>query len=116
MGFTLMVYFSHIARTMVIVAAASCSLNAQENTKPVTPLVRTVDLNIGESVIVSLADGSKAKIKLKSIDETQDTVRFAVRRARVVVEINDQLATLISATYHLPMKVAGLQIEIVHDH
>ena len=47
------------------------------------PLVRVVDLNIGESQSVQLSDGTVKTIKLVDLDETRDTIRGAVRRATV---------------------------------
>ena len=35
----------------------------------------------------------------------------AVRRAQVKAEVNGQTITLVSATYHLPVTVAGVQID-----
>jgi hypothetical protein len=78
---------------------------------PRQPLHRTVDLNRGELVEVELADGRKAKVKLLDVEETHDTLRAAICEAKVKVEINGQGATLVSATYHLPETVAGVQID-----
>ncbi|MGP0064528.1 MAG: PKD domain-containing protein [Isosphaeraceae bacterium] len=75
------------------------------------PHVRVVDLDVGESRAVDLGDGTKAQLKLLPIDETRDTIREAVRRAVVKVEVNGQAVELISATYHLPQTVAGVQVD-----
>jgi CubicO group peptidase (beta-lactamase class C family) len=77
----------------------------------ITPLVRTVDLDIGGTQEVELADGAKARVKLVDVQETRDRVRNAVREARVTVEVNGTSLSLISATYHLPVTVAGVQID-----
>jgi hypothetical protein len=76
-----------------------------------TPLVRVVDLNVGESQEVVLCDGSKAKVKVLDVQETRDTVCDAVRAAQVNVEVNGKPMTLVSAMYHLPQTVAGVQID-----
>jgi len=76
-----------------------------------TPLVRAIDLNIGELQEVTLCDGKKATVKLLDLHETRDTVCEAVRAARVKVEVNGQPITLVSATYHLPTTIAGVQID-----
>jgi len=75
------------------------------------PLVRTMDLDIGETQEVELADGSKSRVKLLDMRETRDRLRNAVREAKVTVEVNGTSLTLTSATYHLPVMVAGVQID-----
>jgi hypothetical protein len=72
---------------------------------------RTVDLSLGESQVVELSDGTKTTLKLVGLDEARDGLCSAVREARVKVEINGHPMTLISATYHLPVTVSGVQID-----
>ena len=74
-------------------------------------LVRVVDWNVGESTEVTLCNGSKVRLKLVDLQETRDTVCFAVRRAEVTVEINGRRTKLVSATYHLPKTVGEVQID-----
>jgi murein DD-endopeptidase MepM/ murein hydrolase activator NlpD len=76
-----------------------------------TPLVRALDLDLGESGSVNLADGSMVQVKLLALEEARDSIRSAVRRAVVRVEINGRAVDLISATYHLPTTVAGVQVD-----
>jgi murein DD-endopeptidase MepM/ murein hydrolase activator NlpD len=75
------------------------------------PLLRTVDLDRGESQLIELADGTKARVKLLAVEEERDGVRSAIRQARVRVEVNGQTTTLISANYRLPITVGGVQID-----
>lgn len=75
------------------------------------PLVRVADLNVGESQEVRLADGSAARVKLIDLQETLDSIRGAVRVARVRVEVNGTPITLVAGTYHRPTTVAGVQID-----
>lgn len=77
----------------------------------IEPLLRTVDLDIGQSTEVTLCDGSQATIKLISIDETRDNALQAVRRAAVTIEVNGQQGQLVSATYHLPQTIGGVQVD-----
>lgn len=91
-----------------VASFASETLHADEFTKP--PF-QVVDLNIGDSVEVELADGSKANVKVVDLSETLDKVCFAVREAVVTVEVNGQTSRLTSATYNLPQKVGGVQID-----
>jgi murein DD-endopeptidase MepM/ murein hydrolase activator NlpD len=75
------------------------------------PLVRVIDLNVGESTDVTRCDGSTASVTLIHVVETRDDVCFAVRRADVTVAINGETVTTVSATYNLPTTVAGVQID-----
>src|SRR5436305_36301 len=75
------------------------------------PLLRAVDLNVGESQTVELADGTRAAVQLLDLKETRDDVRHAVRRAEVRVRVNGREATLVSANYRLPVTVGGVQID-----
>ena len=59
------------------------------------PLVRAVDLSIGESQTVTLADGKTATVKLLAVDERRDPIRSAVREAKVKVEVNGEAVTLV---------------------
>ena len=63
------------------------------------PLMRTVDLNIGQTAKVELCDGTTVAVKLVKLLEERDDLRQAVRRARVTVEVNGQKAVLTSANY-----------------
>jgi len=73
--------------------------------------MRTVDLDVGESQGVELADGKKATVKLLDLKETRDDLRNAVRIAKVTVEVNGKKVTLVAANYRLPVTVAGVQID-----
>jgi len=75
------------------------------------PLVRVVDLDIGQQQEVELCNGTKATVKLLEVRETRDDVRSAVRSAGVLVEINGQKVDIPSANYHLPTSVAGVKID-----
>jgi len=76
-----------------------------------TALVRAVDLELNEAQELELADRTRARVKLLAVDETRDALRDAVRQARVKVDLNGQTLVLTSATYHLPVKFAGVQID-----
>ena len=76
-----------------------------------TPLLRAVDLNLGEERKVALCDGNAATVKLLKIDVRRDALRDVVREARVTVEVNGVKATLLSANYTLPQSVGGVQID-----
>jgi murein DD-endopeptidase MepM/ murein hydrolase activator NlpD len=96
----------HLAHFLPGIAALSCVLAAAE-----APLFRTVDLDIGGTEEIKLSDGTTAQVKLLGVTETRDRVRDAVRRAEVKVEINKSVTNLASATYHLPVTIAGVQVD-----
>jgi hypothetical protein len=89
--------------------AAFASLRAA--TPPVLPT--TIDLDVGETQEVVLPSGAKVRVKLVSLDERRDSLRDAVRDARVGVEVNGVPVTLGAAMYHLPveLKAAGVQLD-----
>jgi hypothetical protein len=75
------------------------------------PLVRVVDLNIGETHQVTLHDGTMATVTLLELTEKRDKLRNAVRKAQVKVKVNGQRTSLVSSTYHLPKAIGGVQID-----
>jgi murein DD-endopeptidase MepM/ murein hydrolase activator NlpD len=84
---------------------------ASSQEAPSRPLFHTVDLNRSDSQEVELADGKKAKVKLVDVEETRDSLRSAIRLARVKVEINGTTTTVASGNYRLPVTVAGVQVD-----
>ncbi len=80
------------------------------------PLHRTVELNVGESAEIELSDKSKATVKLVKLEELRDSVRNAVREARVTVEVNGETATIVAASYRLPTNLGGVQIDCTATH
>ena len=98
---------------LALLAALSlvAPLSAQPPRPTLTPPVRAVDLNVGESQAVELADGKKVVVKLLDLQETRDALRGAVRRAEVKVEVAGQTVALVSANYRLPTTAAGVQID-----
>jgi hypothetical protein len=87
------------------------ALAAEPPQPTLQPLLRTIDLNIGESQEVVLAHGQKAHVKLLDLQELRDDLRGAIRRAEVQVGINGQKVSLVAGNYRLPMRVAGVQID-----
>jgi murein DD-endopeptidase MepM/ murein hydrolase activator NlpD len=71
----------------------------------------TVDLNVGQSTSVELANGKRVTVELLGLKEIRDDVREAVREAQVSVRINGRKATLTSANYRLPIVVGDVQVD-----
>ena len=95
-----------------ILACWPAASSSAQTTRPArSPLVRIVDLDVGESIDAVLHDESKARVKLLEVTEQRDEVARAVRASQVRVEVNGQPVQLTCATYHLPVTVAGVQID-----
>lgn len=77
----------------------------------VEPLLRAVDLNVGESAEVTLSNGKKATVKLLSLDERRDPIRNALREPKVAVEVDGQRVELVSNSYRLPSRIGTVQID-----
>ena len=97
-----------LAITILLCSSPECR---SEGPSAISPLLRVVDLDVGESAHVEMADGSKTSIKLVALDETVDSVCSAVRRAEVTVEVNGERGTLVSATYRRPKLIGGVLID-----
>lgn len=108
-------FWSVAIATSLLLTTANVSDSDEPVSTPtalkISPLVRVVDLSIGQSETVVLHDGSRVTVKLVGIREHKDSVSGAVRRAEVDVEVDGQPIGLVSATYHLPTKVGHTQID-----
>lgn len=102
---------SLLVLSVLAIAARAPAISAELPPPARTPLVRAVDLNVGEEAEVELCDGSRARVKLLDLKETRDSVRGAVRKAVVKVEVNGQPTELVAASYHLPTTIAGVRID-----
>ena len=101
-------------RFLFVAIAIPCCITPEcrsEGPSTISPLLRVVDLDVGESARVEMADGTGADIKLIALDESVDSVCSAVRRAEVTVEVNGERGTLVSATYRRPQRLGGLLID-----
>lgn len=78
---------------------------------PLTPLLRAVDMDIGETRQVELHDGSTAEVELLGVEPITDSVLDAVREVNVTVRINGEKKTIHSGNYYLPVTVGGVQID-----
>jgi murein DD-endopeptidase MepM/ murein hydrolase activator NlpD len=70
-----------------------------------------VDLKVGETQEVVLADGTKATVKLIGTEADRDSLRGAVRSARARVEVNGEAVALEAANYALPVPAGGVQAD-----
>src|SRR5262245_24134964 len=101
----------HLFAAVLFLHGLPLLLPAQPPQPTLQPLMRAVDLNVGEAQEVELANGKKVTVKLLDLKEKRDELRDAVRRAEVQVEVAGEKITLVSANYRLPVRVAGVQID-----
>ncbi len=104
-----MVRFALLPGMLFLGCASLLSAAPPEPTQ--SPPVRVVDLSRGESTEIGLCDGRKVQVKLLDLRETRDSLRGAVRSARVQVEIGGQKVWLTSGNYNLPAAVGEVQID-----
>ncbi|MCO6457762.1 MAG: PKD domain-containing protein [Pirellulaceae bacterium] len=100
-----------LVMSILTLAGLGAAFGADPPPAAIDPLVRVVDLNVGETANVTLSDGSTVQLKLLDLRELRDDVCFAVRRAEVTVEVNGRRADLVSATYHLPQTAGNVQLD-----
>ena len=101
-------HVNHRITVFILACLLAPSVPAAAN---IAPLVRTVDLDVGQTSQVKLHNGTKATVTLLELTERRDSVRNAVRKAEVKVKINGQMVHLVSSTYHLPTDAGGVQID-----
>lgn len=103
---------SQLAGIVVLSSLWACPAAPAQRPEPRwVPLVRVVDLDIGQSQSVKFSTGAGVDVKLIAIEEVRDNIRNAVRRATVKVEVAGRVISLVSSTYHLPVTVGKVQID-----
>ena len=96
---------------LVLLTLAARAAEPSSERAAVDPLLRAIDLNVGESADVTLSDGKTVTVKLLDLKEHRGEIRNAVRRAVVTVEVDSKRVELTCATYHLPKTVGRVQID-----
>lgn len=79
--------------------------------KSIMPLLRTVDMDVGETRNVELSNGSTVKVELLAINPIIDSVIGAVRGVNIAVRINGQEKIIKSGNYSLPVFINGFQVD-----
>lgn len=93
--------------------AFATAASADEAAVTMEPLFEMVDLNTGESVQVTLPDGTAVELKLLGVEDYRDPIRKAVRRAVATVEVNGIFAEIEVGNYNLPVTVGGVQLDVI---
>lgn len=96
---------------VLCVCLIATPLQAAEEKPAVEPIVRVVDLDVGESTTVTLSNGAQVKVKLQDLKETRDPIRQAIRSAIVTVEVDGETMELESGMYNLPQTIGKVQID-----
>ena len=97
---------------MLVIFSCLLAVTAEaQDSDAIEPLVRVIDLNVGETQEVRLCNDEEVSVKLVSLGEKRDSIRDAVREARVKVAVNDKVVEIVSATYRLPTQVGQVQID-----
>jgi murein DD-endopeptidase MepM/ murein hydrolase activator NlpD len=73
---------------------------------------RFVYLNLGETHVFKLKNGTQREIKLRAVQEHRDPVIKLVRRALVTIDINGKSIELLCAPYAMPTEVNGIRIQV----
>lgn len=101
----LLIFFRSIAFSFLIL------LPTYTYSQTLSRLNTISELNIGESEQIVLINGEIVKLSLKDVKIDRDSLRDAVRNARVIVEVDGEKITLGSGNYHLPVKVGKVHID-----
>ncbi|WP_197440617.1 PKD domain-containing protein [Polystyrenella longa] len=94
----------------LILFATDLPVSADELHK-IDPLVRVIDLNIGEEATVPLCDGSECTVKLLELKEHRDPIRLAVRSSDLKLLVDGEEVHLKGGCYLLPKPVGSVKID-----
>ncbi len=87
------------------------ALGSAQVPPPAEPLMRTVDLEIGEAQEVTLSNGRTVTVGLVALSELRDDVNDAVREARLTVEVDGRRVEITSSPYELPLVSGDVQLD-----
>jgi len=99
-----MIFRSLVVGLVCILAPLSAAAQVRE------PLFRTFDIDRGQTQESEIGV-RKVSVKLLDVQEERDSLRSAVRRATIRIEINGTAASVTSGTYHLPITIGDFQVD-----
>jgi hypothetical protein len=99
----------------MLVAMLGGSCKDEAGTAPIRVVA---ELDTGESRDVVLSNGENVKLALLQVEVVRDSLRHAIRTARVTVSVDGEEITLLSGNYHLPVTVGRVKIDcpVVQDY
>ncbi len=104
------IYFT-LALVVLSCPPALAQVNDVPGLTPVTPLIRVVDLNVGESTIVTLHDGRSVTVTLSHLAEHAEPIRKAIHSSTLKLKVDEEEVTLEAGPYRLPVTIGPVQID-----
>ena len=98
---------------LVAMLGGSC-----KNEAGTAPIRVVAELDTGTSRDIMLSNGETVKLALLQVEVVRDSLRNAIRTARVTISVDGEQITLVSGNYHLPVTVGRIQIDcpVVKDY
>jgi hypothetical protein len=90
---------------LIIIAFLSCSTSGTD------PVRVIAELNTGESQDIRLTNGEMVSLSLTGISEIRDSIRNAIRSAKVQVTVDGKKLTLNVGNYNLPIETGKVRID-----
>ena len=103
--------FSFLVRVLCAITFVALAFRPAAADENRLPLFRVAELNSGETAELEFANGLKARVRLLGVEETRDSLRRALRRAMVKIEVNGVEATIETGGYRLPIPVGDFQVD-----
>jgi len=100
-----------IGTFIVLAPTTLVPADAFDDPASMPPIVRTFDLDLGETIDAKLSNGKSIQIKVLKLQETRDRIRQAVRSAKVTVAVDGRKVLLESGMYNLPLRTGDVQID-----
>ena len=100
----------HITLALVLTVTPGI-LYAQD--KPVIPSRVVVELNIGQTTEIGLANGETVKLTLLGIEETRYDVRNIIRDVKLRVKVDGEEVELSLGNYNLPVRIGKVKIDCI---
>jgi len=100
-----------IGLAVIVAAPAAGEITPADAARIRYSTQRFVYLDIGQSYVFQLKDGSQRRLTLKSVAEQTDSVIGLVRRADVAVEIDGKPLEVVCEPYRMPTQQDGLRIQ-----
>jgi hypothetical protein len=94
------------------VAERVCQITPEQASNIQYSTQQFIYLDLDESHLVSLGDGSQKQLRLVSVHESEDRVIHLARRAVVQLEIDGKPFELVCGPYVMPTEIDGLRIQV----
>ncbi|MFA7491775.1 MAG: PKD domain-containing protein [Mariniphaga sp.] len=102
---------NNTALSFMTLALLTVFITTSCNNKTEKPNRVIAELNIGESQDVTLQNGEKVQLELLAIEVETDSVRNAIRGAKVKISVDGEEITLNTGNYNFPVTVGKVKID-----